>query len=112
MLQSKEDWSGNGYPLGIHGDQIPLGARILRICETYDALTCERPYHPAYPLGEALKTIVAGANRQFDPQIVHAFKQMMQQQPQRDDVLDRGGSVQTTQKAWRVLAATTSSPRR
>lgn len=107
-----EDWSDNGYPLGIHGDQIPIGARIVRICETYDVLTCERPYRPAYPLGEALKTVAAGTNRQFDPRIVHAFKQMMQQQPHRDEVLDRWDSVQTTTKAWRVIAATTTSLRR
>lgn len=112
VLHHHEDWSGNGYPSGISGDRIPLGARIVRICETYDALTCERSYRPAYPLGEAMKAIAAGSQRQFDPRIVHAFKQSMQQQPPRDEVLDRWDSVQTSASAWRVVAATTTSLRR
>lgn len=112
VLHHHEDWSGNGYPIGVSGDRIPLGARIVRICETYDALTCERSYRPAYPLSEAMKAITAGAHRQFDPRIVHAFKQTMQQQPPRDEVLDRWDSVQTSASAWRVVAATTTSLRR
>lgn len=111
VLHHHEDWSGNGYPIGVSGDRIPLGARILRICETYDALTCERPYRSAYPLGEAMKAIAAGSNRQFDPRVVHAFKQMMQGGPLRDQVLDRWDTLQTSASAWRVVAATTTSLR-
>ena len=111
VLHHHEDWSGNGYPIGISGERIPLGARIIRICETYDALTCERAYRPAYPLNEAMKAIAAGENRQFDPKIVHAFKQSMQQQPLRDEVLDRWDSLQTSASAWRVVAATTTNLR-
>jgi HD-GYP domain-containing protein (c-di-GMP phosphodiesterase class II) len=109
VLHHHEDWHGGGYPLGVSGDRIPLGARIVRICETYDALTCERPYRTAYPPDEALKAIAAGANRQFDPRIVHAFKQTMGREPQRDAVLDRWDSLQAGDRAWRVVAPTTTS---
>lgn len=112
VLHHHEDWSGNGYPLGVSGDRIPLGSRIVRICETYDALTCERPYRTAYPLGEAMKAIAAGSDRQFEPRIVHAFKQSMQRGPSRDEVLDRWDSLQSSASAWRVVTATTTSLRR
>lgn len=107
ILHHHEDWSGNGYPLGISGDRIPLGARIVRICETYDALTCERPYRSAYPPAEALKALHAGSGRQFDPRIAYEFRQMMRQQPERDAVLDPWDEFQTSELAWRVVAATT-----
>jgi len=107
VLHHHEDWSGNGYPLGISGDRIPLGARIVRICETYDALTCERPYRSSYPPTEALKALHAGSGRQFDPRIVYEFRQMMRQQPERDAVLDPWDEFQTSELAWRVVAATT-----
>jgi len=107
ILHHHEDWSGNGYPLGISGDRIPLGARIVRICETYDALTCERPYRSAYPPAAALKALHAGSGRQFDPRIAYEFRQMMRQQPERDAVLDPWDEFQTSELAWRVVAATT-----
>ena len=107
VLHHHEDWSGNGYPLGISGDRIPLGARIVRICESYDALTCERPYRSAYPPTEALKALHAGSGRQFDPRIAYEFRQMMRQQPERDAVLDLDDEFQTSDLAWRVVAATT-----
>ncbi len=111
VLHHHEDWSGNGYPLGISGDRIPLGARIVRICETYDALTCERPYRSAYPPAEALKALHAGSGRQFDPRIAYEFRQMMRQQPERDAVLDPWDEFQTSDLAWRVVAATTTGLR-
>jgi HD-GYP domain-containing protein (c-di-GMP phosphodiesterase class II) len=107
VLHHHEDWSGNGYPVGISGDRIPLGARIVRICETYDALTCERPYRSAYPPAEALKALHAGSGRQFDPRIAYEFRQMMRQEPERDAVLDPWDEFQTSELAWRVVAATT-----
>ena len=58
-LHHHEDWIGSGYPIGISGERIPIGARIIRICDTYDALTSDRPYRAAYPLAEALKALAA-----------------------------------------------------
>lgn len=107
VLHHHEDWSGNGYPVGISGDRIPLGARIVRICETYDALTCERPYRSAYPPAEALKALHAGSGRQFDPRIAYEFRQMMRQEPERDAVLAGDDEFQTSELAWRVVAGTT-----
>ena len=68
-----ENWDGSGYPQGIHGNHIPLAARIVAIADVYDALTSPRPYKG--PLGhvEARDWIVARYGQQFDPAVVEAF---------------------------------------
>jgi len=72
-----ERWDGSGYPLGLKGDQIPLGARIFAIVDVYDALTNARPYRPAWSREEALRYIAAEAGRHFDPAIAAEFLRMM-----------------------------------
>lgn len=106
VLHHHEDWRGGGYPIGISGERIPLGARIVRLCETYDALTSERAHRAAHPPHEALKVIAAGSGRQFDPQVVQAFAQVMRHPPVRDDILSRWDTVESTARAWRVVAST------
>lgn len=68
-----EWWNGKGYPDGLAGDAIPLGARILALADAYQAMTDERPYRK--PLGEnaALQELCRGAGTQFDPKVVDAF---------------------------------------
>jgi len=73
VLHHHEDVNGGGYPYGLSGDWIPLGARIIRVAETYDALLRARPYRPALAPAEALATIRAGAGQQFDPRCVTAL---------------------------------------
>ncbi|BDP44043.1 hypothetical protein DAETH_40120 (plasmid) [Deinococcus aetherius] len=68
-----ERWDGAGYPDGLAGDQISLGARIFAVVDVYDALTSERPYKRAWSPGEALGELRAQAGRHFDPQVVEAF---------------------------------------
>jgi ribonuclease P protein subunit RPR2 len=68
-----EHWDGGGYPDGLSGEGIPLAARAFAVADVLDALTTDRPYRPASPLGEAREMIVAGAGGQFDPRIVDAF---------------------------------------
>jgi putative two-component system response regulator len=68
-----EHWDGNGYLAGLHGEDIPLAARITAVADVFDALTHQRPYKPAWPLDRALATIAQGAGRQFDPRAAHAF---------------------------------------
>jgi ribonuclease P protein subunit RPR2 len=68
-----EHWDGNGYPDGLAGEQIPLAARVFAVADVLDALTTDRPYRPASPLGEARSIIVAEAGTQFDPRVIDAF---------------------------------------
>ena len=68
-----EWWNGKGYPDGLAGEEIPLGARILAVADAYQAMTDERPYRK--PLGEraALEELRRGSGTQFDRQVVEAF---------------------------------------
>jgi HD-GYP domain-containing protein (c-di-GMP phosphodiesterase class II) len=68
-----EWWSGAGYPDALRGDQIPLGARILRVADAYAALTDARPFRPAGTESEARKHLTLWAGLEFDPQVVRAF---------------------------------------
>jgi putative two-component system response regulator len=68
-----ERWDGRGYPWGIAGESIPLSARIASLADSYDAITSERPYKPAYDHQEAVRRIIAERGRQFDPVVVDAF---------------------------------------
>jgi HD-GYP domain-containing protein (c-di-GMP phosphodiesterase class II) len=68
-----ERWDGAGYPDGLHGDDIPLAARVFAVADTLDALTTDRPYRPAVGWIEAREVIRANAGTQFDPAVVRAF---------------------------------------
>ncbi|MBZ5612670.1 MAG: response regulator [Acidobacteriia bacterium] len=72
----QERYDGTGYPSGLKGDQIPLGARIFSIADTLDAMTMDRPYRPAQSFDAARKEIELWSGRQFDPQIVKVFLEM------------------------------------
>src|SRR6202453_784680 len=65
-----ESWDGSGYPDGLKGEEIPIGARLLTAVDCFDALASERPYRKALPLDEAIAFVKARAGIQFDPQIV------------------------------------------
>jgi putative nucleotidyltransferase with HDIG domain len=68
-----ERWDGTGYPDGLAGDEIPLGARIFAVADVFDALTTNRPYRRASSPAEARAMITAEAGKQFDPRVVEAF---------------------------------------
>ena len=68
-----EHFDGKGYPDGLSGADIPLGARILAVADCYDALTSERPYRGAVPEEEAYKVFEDCSGTQFDPVIASAF---------------------------------------
>jgi diguanylate cyclase (GGDEF)-like protein len=70
---SHERWDGSGYPDQLAGDEIPLGARIIAVCDAFDAMTTDRPYQPAVPLDEALAELRRCAGTQFDPYVVEVF---------------------------------------
>jgi diguanylate cyclase (GGDEF)-like protein/putative nucleotidyltransferase with HDIG domain len=69
-----EKWNGAGYPAGLKGDAIPLGARILSVADSLDALISERPYHGAVTIEEAMNRLAAEAGVSFDPRVVKAFE--------------------------------------
>lgn len=68
-----EWWSGDGYPDKLSGEQIPLAARILRVADTYSALTDSRPYSVAISKSEAERHLTEWAGIEFDPKVVKAF---------------------------------------
>jgi len=74
-----ERWDGGGYPLGLAGEAIPLSARIMNICDQYDALRSQRPYKPAFSHDKASEIITVGDGRtmpsHFDPAVLSVFKQ-------------------------------------
>jgi response regulator RpfG family c-di-GMP phosphodiesterase len=71
--QHHEQWNGEGYPLGLKGDQICLGARIFAIADTFDAITSDRVYRRGRRYQDALEEILTFSDIQFDPAVVHAF---------------------------------------
>jgi len=73
VYSHQEKFDGSGYPRGLKGEQIPLGARIFSIADTLDAIMSDRPYRPARPFPVAKKEIEAWSGRQFDPSIVSVF---------------------------------------
>ena len=68
-----ESWDGSGYPRGLKGDEIPIGARILSVVDCYDALTSDRPYRPALTDAEAMKIVVERRGKMYDPAVVDTF---------------------------------------
>ncbi|MBU1087299.1 MAG: PAS domain S-box protein [Candidatus Omnitrophica bacterium] len=72
LLYHHERWDGKGYPKGLAGESIPLGARIIAIADVYQALVSNRPYRKAYSKENAVKIIRKAAGTQFDPDIVKA----------------------------------------
>jgi diguanylate cyclase (GGDEF)-like protein len=75
VRSSHEHFDGRGYPDGLAGDEIPLGARIIAICDAFDAMVSDRPYRKAMSSAAAIAEIVRCAGTQFDPAIVDAFYQ-------------------------------------
>ena len=76
VRSSAERWDGGGYPDSLSGEQIPLGARVVAVCEAYAAMVSERPYSVAMRSSRALEELRRGAGSQFDPHVVAAFEQV------------------------------------
>jgi putative nucleotidyltransferase with HDIG domain len=68
-----ESWDGTGYPDGLAGEQIPIGARILQVVDCFDALTSDRPYRAAMTTEEALKIVADRSGTMYDPRVVSAL---------------------------------------
>lgn len=77
ILKHHEWYDGNGYPLGIRGEEIPLACRILAIVDAFDAMVSDRPYRKAMSQWEAREELIEYAGRQFDPRLVKLFLEMI-----------------------------------
>jgi two-component system cell cycle response regulator len=74
---SHERWDGTGYPDGLAGEQIPLGARVVAVCDAFDAMTTDRPYQAGIDPESALEELVRHAGTQFDPAVVAVFARLI-----------------------------------
>ncbi|MCX5710962.1 MAG: diguanylate cyclase, partial [Candidatus Omnitrophica bacterium] len=72
-----ERWDGLGYPSGVKGEEIPIGARIIAIADVFEALTSDRPYRKAFSREKAIDLIKKGSGTQFDPRIVTIFLKIL-----------------------------------
>lgn len=78
ILKHHEWWNGEGYPMGLKGEEIPLECRILAIADAYDAMTSDRPYRKAISHQEAVAEITRCAGTQFDPYLVPIFLKVLE----------------------------------
>jgi len=95
IVAQHHEWvNGQGYPNGLHGQEISLHARILAVADCFDALVSDRPYRPGMPLPKVIQMICNGAGTQFDPRIVEVFRKVM---TQKQLLKDNGESAQVLQ---------------
>ena len=87
MLHHQERYDGRrhgefpGYPGGLAGDRIPLGARIIAVVDAFDAMTTNRPYRRALSAEHAINVLREERGRQFDPRVVDAFVGLLAERP-------------------------------
>ncbi len=79
VRSSHERWDGTGYPDRLRGTEIPLPARIVAVCDAFDAITTDRPYAPARTRLQAIEELRAQSGTQFDPDVVQAFLTALEQ---------------------------------
>lgn len=87
VLYHHEAYDGRGYPAGLHGEEIPIGARMLAVADVYDALRSARPYKAPLSPEEVKRHLLAESGRRFDPRIVQAFLYSLE--PEADRVITR-----------------------
>ena len=77
ILYHHERWDGKGYPHGLKGYDIPIGARIIAIVDTYRSLTSNRPYRKEYSKTNAIRILKRESGTKFDPQVTIAFLKIL-----------------------------------
>ena len=111
-----ENWNGTGYPDGLKGQQIPVGARILSVVDCYDALTSDRPYRPRYSRQHAEQVLRERRGTWYDPWVVDAFlgilDKLEKEESEAVSVLRRSGRAAPALPAQlEVITATTAEER-
>ncbi len=84
-LYHHERYDGSGYPAGLKGKDIPLGARILAIADTFDSMIADRPYRQALPYVEVLQEMKKVAGTQLDPELVEVFLKILKREAEKDE---------------------------
>jgi putative nucleotidyltransferase with HDIG domain len=103
-----ENWDGTGYPDGLSGEDIPIGARILSVVDCFDALTSHRPYRPRMEDAAALQIVIDRSGSMYDPRVVDAFLKMHEVAP--SDVAE-SAAVPETRASSEPSAHTVSDDR-
>jgi len=88
IMHHHERYDGHGYPTGLAGEEIPLGARILAVADSFEAMVSDRPYRKALQMEEAIRELEVNAGTQFDPMVVRAFIEVLKE---RDFEMDSEG---------------------
>ncbi|WP_161975230.1 HD-GYP domain-containing protein [Tengunoibacter tsumagoiensis] len=81
VLYHHEAWNGNGYPVGLKGEEIPLSARILSVADVYDVLTSQRPYKAPLTSREAQERLLKSVGTHFDPKVLDGFIHLLKIKP-------------------------------
>ena len=89
VRRSHERWDGGGYPAGMHGETIPIAARIVAICDSFDAMTHWRPFRSPRSFASALSEIEAGSGSRYDPRLSRLFVTLLRRLQRETDDLDR-----------------------
>jgi HD-GYP domain-containing protein (c-di-GMP phosphodiesterase class II) len=100
VAQHHECWDGSGYPYGLRGEEIDIGARILAVIDAFDAMTSERVYRKGRTYKQALAEIERAAGTQFDPLVVEAFRHV----PREDWVFLRDRSLMDRSESQSFLS--------
>ena len=81
ILHHHERYDGRGYPAGLTGEEIPLGARVLAVADALDAMFSRRSYKKSYGIGRVRRELTAGAGRQFDPAVAQSTLDLLEEEP-------------------------------
>ena len=87
VLHHHERWDGRGYPSGLQGNEIPLGALIVTVADCYDAMTSDRPYRKGFVPAEALRRLEQGAGTQFSAEVLSYFLALWNYEPKSNPAL-------------------------
>ena len=112
MRSSHERWDGGGYPDGLVARQIPLGSRIVAVCDAYEAMVSDRPYRRALGHEAACAELRSEAGRQFDPEVVEAFLEEMGHRDGVDAGRAAGRRIRRRARDQHACARTTRAPAR
>jgi len=92
-----EKWDGSGYPYGLKGENIPIGARILSVADCLDAMISDRAYRKGIPIADAMAQIVGESGKSFDPKVVKVLEQQYANLEQRAKIQAAQGPVLSTE---------------